>query len=394
MRRVAALLALCLFSGAAPAQVASHPTVFDVAAGIVQRLQETYPAEKLVKATAEMAMAVMTDEDWEVLGKKHLSFRVNVPVTIHVFRDTEEDLVVDWLPRRGFKNTGLSVQTEGQNFDAWSKDFEPGVIALGVPSIDGESDHYFVSVAPRDAGDSLKVSEITPALHTLGKLNVGGRFAVSWNDTKLTGVPEALAGQVIVRGSPNRRRSARFTRVFQTTDYPATATPDHVVLTWGDDPKTTQSIQWRTSVDTPKGAVRYRPTGTGDWLVTSAETFRLANHNTVNDPLSNWHTARLDGLKPGTTYEYQVGDGTKNGWIDPAAFETAPGGIEPFKFIYLGDAQAGFDAWGDLLQQCYGENPEAKFYIMAGDLVNRGNERADWDRLFQNAASVFDHRPL
>ncbi|MBL7647160.1 MAG: metallophosphoesterase family protein [Candidatus Hydrogenedentes bacterium] len=383
-----------MIAGLATAQVGTHPTVHDVAAGVTQRLQESLPAEQLLKVSVEQVMPFITEEDWKVLGEKHLSFRINVPATVYVFRDSEDPNVVHWLPARGFVNSGLSVNTDSQAFDGWSKDFEAGVVGLGVPSIDGDAEHYFVVVAPKQKEDALKVTEVTPATHTAGTLVAGERIGVSWNDTKVTEAPEALRGALLLRGDPNKRRSARLTQIFQTTEYPATPTPDHVVLTWGDDPTCTQSIQWRTSTATEKGLVRYRTQGTEPWAEQQAKTLRLENHNTVNDPLSNWHTVCLSGLKPGTKYEYQVGTGTEDGWIAPAMFETAPDKAEPFSFIYLGDAQAGFDEWGELLHQCYRENPEAAFYVMAGDLVNRGNERADWDRLFHNAEGVFDHRPL
>lgn len=394
MRRIVQMFLSLLLSGAAVAQVGSHPTVFDVAARVTQRLQESLPADQLLKVTVEQVLPVLTDEDWQVLGEKHLSFRINVPATVYVFRDASDPYVVHWLPSRGFVNTSLVVKTEDGSFEGWSKDFDAGVVGLGVPSIDGDAEHYFVGIIPKDAGAKLAVTEVTPSVHVAGKLLAGERIGVSWNDTKMTEVPEVLQGAFALRGDPNRRRSARLTQIFQATEYPATPTPDHVVLTWGDDPRSTQSIQWRTSIATEKGVVRYRIEGTQEWAQMKAETVRLENHNTINDPITNWHTVRLAELKPGTKYEYQVGTDGENGWIDAATFETAPDKAEPFSFIYLGDAQAGFDAWGDLLHQCYKENPEAAFYVMAGDLVNKGNERADWDRLFQNARGVFDHRVL
>src|SRR5690606_22261384 len=186
---------------------------------------------------------------------KHLSFRINVPATVYVFRDGGDAHVVHWLSSRGFANSNLKIKTADGYFEGWSKDFEPGVVGLGVPSIDGDAEHYFVAIVPKASADALTVTEVTPAVHVQGKASAGERIGVSWNDTLMTEVPEALEGALIVRGDPNRRRSARLTQIFQATEYPATATPDHVVLTWGDDPKSTQSIQWRTSTATDKGVV-------------------------------------------------------------------------------------------------------------------------------------------
>lgn len=394
MFRVPYVLLALMFAGFAAAQVGTHPTVHDVAAGVIQRLQKALPHDQLPKITVEQVLPFITEADWKVLGEQHLSFRINVPSTVYVFRDAEDPNVVQWLPARGFVNSGLSAKAGGQSFEGWSKDFEPGVVGLGVPSIDGNAEHYFVGVVPKNKDDVLDVTEVTPSTHTAGAFKAGERIAISWNDSKITEVPAPLEGAFLLRGDPNKRRSARLTNVYLETDYPAMPTPDHVVLTWRDDPKTTQSIQWRTSTATESGAARFRVQSADAWNEAKAETELLTNYNTVNDPLTHWHTVRLSGLQPGTKYDYQVGTGAEDGWIAPAVFETAPDKTEPFSFIYLGDAQAGFDDWGKLLRQCYGENPEAAFYVMAGDLVNRGNERADWDQLFQNAKGVFDHRVL
>ena len=88
------------------------------------------------------------------------------------------------------------------------------------------------------------------------------------------------------------------------------------------------------------------------------------------------------------------GDGSGEVWSEPSTFTTAPAGTEPFKFVYMGDAQNGLDSWGNLVRNAYAKEPDAAFYIMAGDLVNRGNERDDWDSFFHNAAGVYDCRQL
>jgi hypothetical protein len=39
-------------------------------------------------------------------------------------------------------------------------------------------------------------------------------------------------------------------------------------------------------------------------------------------------------------------------------------------------------------------HPEAAFYVIAGDLVNRGNYREEWDAFFAAAEGLFDRRPV
>ncbi|HCQ85600.1 MAG TPA: phosphohydrolase, partial [Verrucomicrobiales bacterium] len=111
-------------------------------------------------------------------------------------------------------------------------------------------------------------------------------------------------------------------------------------------------------------------------------------------PFCHRFTVTLRDLEPDTTYVYSVGDGAEDHWTELAEFKTAPASTKPFSFIYMGDAQNGLDRWGSLVHTAFRERPDAAFYIMAGDLVNRGGDRDDWDSLFENAKDIYDRRPL
>jgi hypothetical protein len=188
--------------------------------------------------------------------------------------------------------------------------------------------------------------------------------------------------------------------VFRFTQHPATRTPDQVILTWSGDPRTSQSIQWRTDTNVIAGKVRFDKKANfnpfsglrREPLEVPARTETLASNFLVNDPVVHRHTAALTNLEPGTTYMYSVGDGEH--WSEPAEFITAPNGVAPFSFIYMGDAQNGLDRWGSLIKNAYRSRPDVAFYIMAGDLVNRGADRDDWDSLFYNAHGVYNNRQL
>jgi hypothetical protein len=126
--------------------------------------------------------------------------------------------------------------------------------------------------------------------------------------------------------------------------------------------------------------------------VQAAKPTRLEDRLLLNDPEVLRFTVELDQLQPGTTYRYRVGNGAADGWTEFSEFATAPEGSAPVAFVYMGDAQNGLDHWGTLLRRAHRTRPDAAFYLMAGDLVNRGAERDDWDSFFQNAAGVFDRR--
>ncbi len=76
------------------------------------------------------------------------------------------------------------------------------------------------------------------------------------------------------------------------------------------------------------------------------------------------------------------------------AVKTGPDSSRGARFLYLGDAQTGLERWGRLLKAAYRRHPDIDFILLAGDLVDRGNERTNWDHFFLRADGVFDRVPL
>ncbi len=395
------LAALLGFFASRPAvaHTDGHPSIHDTVAGVIVRLKRELTADQLIELTVPDAEAFLTPSDREILGTEHLRFRVNVPVVVTIVRDSSLGDEPFWLAGRGFKPTGLKFKLARRDFDTWEKEFPAGEIGLGVHNLTGRGTHYLVLLKPRQAGSTIKITDFYPAQLRTANFVAGVEPYVDQAD-KLPAVPAELEGQLLVQTESDSEEDARLVSLFNKTQYPATDHVDQVVLTWSDDPRTSQTIQWRTSTNITKGIVRYQLKSAGLALeVKSARTKRattepLATPTLVNDPLINRHTVALRGLKPGTTYVYSVGDGSPNGWTDLAEFTTAPAGVAPFSFVYMGDAQNGLDRWGVLLHNAYHARPDAAFYLMAGDLVNRGAERWDWDSFFENSKGVFDRRTL
>jgi hypothetical protein len=175
----------------------------------------------------------------------------------------------------------------------------------------------------------------------------------------------------------------------------ATTQPDHILLTWNDDPSTTQAVNWRTASSVTGGWVEYYPAGGSTEQAERVEASHgvLEDSLLVNDPVVHRFTAVITGLEPATNYHYRVGtdQDTASDWL---AFTTAPAGSEPFSFIYMGDVQNEIGDWGHLLQASWERHPEAAFYLLAGDLVNEGRWRNEWDELFGGSVGVFDRVPL
>ncbi len=164
--------------------------------------------------------------------------------------------------------------------------------------------------------------------------------------------------------------------------------PDRIVLTWTDDPATSQAVTWRTAarvdsavaeltVATPHG-------GFGDikGMQDDAETIRATTQMLSTDlGEASFHSVEFKGLLPETLYAYRVGDGVN--WSEWFQFRTASRQRKPFSFIYFGDAQREIKSqWSRVIRQAYKHASDARFVIHAGDLINRYNRDAEWGEWF------------
>jgi hypothetical protein len=180
---------------------------------------------------------------------------------------------------------------------------------------------------------------------------------------------------------------------------PAGRIPDEILLSWTGNPQTTQTITWRakkaTSPDQAlQDEVQYLPWAqgnyTGGFTGTGVSTATAAVSDLYGGESSHFE-AILEGLAPATRYAYRVG--CADAWSDVSYFTTAGTG-DAFSFLYMGDVQDGFDTWGNLLQEIYAQNPDLRFGLLGGDLVDSTNSTAEWQQLISNASPVFSRIPL
>jgi len=394
-----AALLLAAPVGPAEAHVGQHPSVHDIVANVMERMKRHLSTNELGQLSPQKVEKLLTAQEREVLATEHISFRVKVPVRVSILKDSSLGDEPFWLRERGFTETKLKVKEGKSSFDVWEKEFQAGWIGLGVNSLSGNGNHYLILLAPQNAGENPEITDLYPGQLRLAEFRAGVEPYVDEPNVLKT-IPSELEGQILIRTDTDREEDARMVNVFRWTHYPAGESPDQVVLTWSEDPRTSQTIQWRTSTRTRKGFVQYQKKSErvrftpGKPALVRATTAKLETPTLLNDPVVMRHTAVLRDLTPGCAYVYSVGDGSADGWTELAEFTTAPAGVQPFSFIYMGDAQNGLDRWGTLVRNAYRSRPDAAFYIMAGDLVNRGAERNEWDSLFHNAEGIYDHRPL
>lgn len=178
----------------------------------------------------------------------------------------------------------------------------------------------------------------------------------------------------------------------------STEKPDHITLTFTKDPKTTQTITWRTNTNIDTGIIQYKNLSTGETKTVNAIKEKFSSASTdINVGYMNVFSTTLENLTPGTEYSYKVGDG-KN-WSDENTFKTEKSNEDDAKFIIFGDSQSGngdvpnYAPWNKTIQSAYSKNKDADFMVNMGDLVEKGQDYRHWNNWFDAAKGVIDKLP-
>ncbi|MCU6796935.1 S-layer homology domain-containing protein [Paenibacillus sp. WQ 127069] len=174
-----------------------------------------------------------------------------------------------------------------------------------------------------------------------------------------------------------------------------TKLPEHLNLTWQHDPKTTQSFTWRTAQGRLGTVVEYMQTS--DYSGFPSQSAQHITGTEVPFPSDVgemlMHEAEAVDLQPGVSYTYRVGSGKDGEWSGPFQFVTAPEEQLPFTFLFVSDTQAaadptsvsGYGVWGEMLNKALDQQPDARFLLLSGDIVDVGYSQAHWERWFEAA---------
>ncbi|MFC5625936.1 purple acid phosphatase family protein [Algoriphagus winogradskyi] len=154
--------------------------------------------------------------------------------------------------------------------------------------------------------------------------------------------------------------------------------PDRIILTWSDDPMSTQSVTWRTSSDVSVSKAQFILAPNTPIYLDSVETIIASTESLeVDNVAANYHSVTFRDLNAATTYAYRVGN--EDTWSEWFQFTTAPKKGTPFTFAYFGDAQNNLKSqWSRIIRQAYSNLPKAAFMVHAGDLINSTQSDSEW----------------
>ncbi|MGL4624086.1 MAG: metallophosphoesterase [Culicoidibacterales bacterium] len=178
--------------------------------------------------------------------------------------------------------------------------------------------------------------------------------------------------------------------------------PHSVAVTFGADETTQKAFSWYTGKNVPTNEIQFvkanevvtQANGEIDFthatsinadseiVKRSFPTIDLGIIAITKDKEVARHQVVIDGLQPGTTYYYRVGDATTGIFTDTATFETAQTNDDAFTFLNFADTQSmlesEYEQWGAIVEEAFSLYPEAKFATHAGDMVDNGKNELQW----------------
>lgn len=171
--------------------------------------------------------------------------------------------------------------------------------------------------------------------------------------------------------------------------------PEHIILTWKNDPESSQAITWRSEKPLDHPIVELYKSSSSPIESSVKIPFSLDSSKVSLADQGTWYyySANFESLNAGITYSYRVGDlnSEMSPWMD---FKTPKekGGL---RFLYLGDIQNEISNWGTrTIRAAYQHSPHSAFMLFAGDCVNDGHQNSQWEEWFDALGFIPTQMPI
>lgn len=359
-------------------------------ANIVRDIYAKGIADRFQNINQHDILAYLDASSLHILAHEYWTFDVNTEVDVFVCRDIQQKEVPFWLLKDSFQQTKELISNENVTYEVWRKRFKKGKVNLGINGFDRHRYVYFVAIKATNKSIELAIKPIWPLDQVVEPLHVGSVIYKDWDELTVNQFTPALEGAYILPTYRGRSREAHLIKAFRQTDYPSSSVPDQLLLSWIDDPQTSQHISWRTRNDLASSSFIYWREGTLDTLQAMVEVQEIHDVMLVNDPIVNRLSVSLTGLEPNTKYNYQLISNAIKSKV--YSFTTAPKSND-FEFGWFGDMHND-PSLGLFIPRWKKMFPNANFYLQAGDLVNTGLYRDHWDILWNATKSITDEKPF
>ncbi len=387
--RGTSLLLLLALSACSPTLAPPDlPRAEETLARAGKRLSNKLSASDLteIATNADRVLASLSARERDALARGYCRFQVDRPVQVVVA--VPRGAAPFWLNDLGFTPWEKPLRDSEVTWDLHSRTFPAGWVGLGVNGLDRRPvAHYAVFISTLD-GRPVSIQNAAPDGWEPTTAGLG--VALEREQGRgLDELPPDLLGVKLLRKPHDQRHSTMLARgrVWKTHSA-SSANPDQVAISFGEDPARMLTFTWRTAVDSLSSLLRLRDSrGTIHEYQGKSELVHLPD--LLNDPLICRHVVCTTDLQPGSRYDYAL-----SGQADWRSVRTAAETDADMCLLYMGDPQCGLEGWGKLLSAAQRHRPDASALLIAGDLVDRGNERTNWDHFFLRAAPVLDSLPL
>lgn len=154
------------------------------------------------------------------------------------------------------------------------------------------------------------------------------------------------------------------------------------------DSRTSRTVMWHSPYAQENAQVAWRTEGGSEYTAVPATN----EHYTDDGQDIYLHSAHIEGLSAGTSYEYRLLSGDSGTDWKPLKTDSGKG----FKALIFPDTQCsdGYVTWREVAQAAAERNPDAAFFINMGDLVDNGEDHNQWNQWLTGAEGIIDRIPF
>ncbi len=180
----------------------------------------------------------------------------------------------------------------------------------------------------------------------------------------------------------------------QHVDFLPGPRPSRIILTFEENPATSATVTWRTNSNGSESKAEIVAADPSPYF-NDHKTSAVATSTQLKTQHGEviYHKAQFTGLEPATTYLYRVVTGQyQSEWFQ---FTTASTSDQPFRFIYMGDAQKRiFSHVSRVMRAAYAKAPDASFVLHTGDLVDHADNDYEWEEWFHAGSFIHAQIPV